>query len=283
MDYVIFDLEWSRNIRKVIPGCPDEIIQIGAVKYDKNLKYKGGFNRFIKPGVYETLDKRVAQITGITKEHLMRFGVPFSEAFREFKAFIGHDSVVMSWGSQDIQILRINAQYYNKKTKLTFMQNFSDLQRYAAARLKSGDKQQMGLKTAAELCQIAYDEETLHDAHVDATISGEVFVHVFEKKSFQGTVYNAAEPRQPAKESQTPADTFIIKCPECGEVLKNKSGWFEQANAERFFALMRCKTCKRDALTTVEVFRGRGRQTHYKRRVRFADKVKDIKNIRKSI
>ena len=53
MDYIIFDLEWSRNIKRVIPGCPDEIIQIGAVKYDKNLKYKGSFNRFVQPAMLE--------------------------------------------------------------------------------------------------------------------------------------------------------------------------------------------------------------------------------------
>ncbi|MBQ9914749.1 MAG: hypothetical protein IJO50_01260, partial [Clostridia bacterium] len=98
MDYIIFDLEWSRNIRHVIPKCPDEIIQIGAVKYDKNLKYKGSFNRFIRPGVYDKVDARVSEITGITKDHLLRFGVPFPEAFREFKTFMGHDAVLLSWG-----------------------------------------------------------------------------------------------------------------------------------------------------------------------------------------
>jgi len=126
MDYIIFDLEWSRNIRHVIPKCPDEIIQIGAVKYDKNLQYKGSFNRFIKPGVYRSVDAKVAEITGITKEHLERFGVPFNEAFREFKAFMGREYILLSWGPQDVQVLRVNAQYYNKKNYVTMWAPITD-------------------------------------------------------------------------------------------------------------------------------------------------------------
>ncbi len=279
MDYIIFDLEWSRNVRSVIPGCPDEIIQIGAVKYDKNLNYKGSFNRFIKPGVYDKVDKKVAQITGITKEHLLRFGIPFMEAFREFKAFMGHDAVLMSWGPQDIQILRVNAQYYNKNTKLTFMHRFSDLQRYATERLKNSDNQQLGLKTAAELCQIPYVEESLHDAHVDAEISGKVFASIFDKKSFASTIRNAAEPKKSAteKKKKTAAEAFVLKCPDCGKLLKNKSGWFRQSKAGNFYAFLRCSACKRDVFAGIETFPVKGGQNHYKRRLRFVDKVKDIK------
>ncbi len=281
MDYIIFDLEWTRNVRKVIPGCPDEIIQIGAVKYDKNLKYKASFNRYIKPNVYDGVDKKVVQITGITKEHLLRFGIPFTEAFREFKTFIGHDSVLLSWGPQDIQILRVNAQYYDKKTKLNFMYRFSDLQRYAAERLQNGEKQQMGLKTAADLCNISYDEETLHDAHVDAEISGKVFAEVFDKKTFPATVRDASVPKKTAevKEKKPSAEAFALKCPDCGRILKNKSGWFQHSGAGNFFAFMQCKPCKRMLFATVETFRSKGGQIHYKRRLRFVDKVKDIKNI----
>ncbi len=281
MDYIIFDLEWSRNIRRVIPGCPDEIIQIGAVKYDKNLNYKGSFNRFIKPNVYDGVDRKVVQITGITKEHLMRFGVPFMDAFREFKAFMGHDNVLLSWGPQDVQILRVNAQYYNKKTKLNFMYRFSDLQKYAAERLQVAEKQQIGLKTAADLCQIPYEEENLHDAHVDAEISGKVFAHVFDNKSFMATIRDASVPQKKTepKAKKDHMDIFSLKCPDCGQALKNKSGWFRHTGAGNFFAFLRCKYCKRDIFASVESFRSKGGQTHFKRRLRFVDKIKNLKHL----
>ncbi|MBE7022711.1 MAG: exonuclease domain-containing protein [Ruminococcaceae bacterium] len=281
MDYIIFDLEWSRNIRHVIPKCPDEIIQIGAVKYDKNLQYKGSFNRFIKPGVYRSVDAKVAEITGITKEHLERFGVPFNEAFREFKAFMGREYILLSWGPQDVQVLRVNAQYYNKKARLTFMQHFADLQRYASLRLREGDKQQMGLQTAADLCQIDYDPETLHDAHVDAEISGQVFAKIFEKKSFAPFVTDASKPKKAAglKESeaakeQLEKERFVLSCPECGKILKNKRGWF--SDGRNFFAFMRCKACKREVFTSVEAVRGRDGRPRYKRRLRFVDRIKGL-------
>jgi len=282
MDYVIFDLEWSRNIRRVIPGCPDEIIQIGAVKYDKNLQYKGSFNRFIKPGVYDKIDNRVAQLTGITKEHLMRFGIPFMQAFREFKAFIGHDSVLMSWGPQDIQILRVNAQYYNKKVKLNFMHKFSDLQRYAAGCLQNGEEkqQQISLKSAAEICEIPYIEEALHDAHVDASLSGEVFLRIFDKKTFNATIYNAATSQKPVDKKMTPeAKQFSLVCPECGRSLKNVSGWYRNQGGCQFFAFMRCTTCKRDLFTNIEMFQVKGGRIQYKKRLRFVDKIKDVRKL----
>ncbi len=279
MDYIIFDLEWSRNIKRVIPKCPDEIIQIGAVKYDKNMQYKGSFNRFIKPGVYDRVDHKVAEITGITKDHLMRFGVPFAEAFREFKAFIGHDSVLMSWGPQDIQVLRINAQYYDKNTKLNFMYRFADLQRYATGRLKAGEKQQMGLKTAAELCQIPYEEESLHDAHVDAEISGKVFATVFDKKTFTPFIVNAAQrPLAPKnEEKQKKAKSLEFCCPECGGSLKNKSGWFR--DMRHGFALMRCKACKKTVFASVEVCRDREGKKRRRKRLRVVEKTKDINSL----
>lgn len=276
MDYIIFDLEWSRNIKRVIPKCPDEIIQIGAVKYDKNLRYKGSFNRFIKPGVYDRIDHRVAEITGITREHLMRFGVPFSEAFREFKAFMGHDSVLMSWGAQDVQILRINAQYYDKNAKLNFMHRFADLQKYAADRLLSGEKNQIGLTTAADLLSLSYEEESLHDAHVDAEISGEVFAKIFDKKQFMPYVYNAAEPpRKPQKKESEKNLSF--HCPECGGALKNKSGWF--CDPGHGFALMRCVKCKKDVFASVEVYSDKEGKRRRKKRLRVVEKKKDINSL----
>ncbi len=280
MDYIIFDLEWSRNIKRVIPGCPDEIIQIGAVKYDKNLKYKGSFNRFVQPDVYHGVDARVAEITGITAEHLERFGIPFPEAFRDFKLFMGRDAVLMSWGPQDIQVLRTNAQYYDKNVKLNFMQRFSDLQRYAAKQLHANDKQQMGLKTAAELCEIIYEPESLHDAHVDAEISGEVFAKVYDKKTFAETIRDASVPPKTPEPKETVADSsrFDFVCPDCGKELKNKTGWFQHESARNFFAFMRCPLCKKDVLTTVEIFKSKGRM-HCKKRARFMTKIKDPDSI----
>ena len=278
MDYIIFDLEWSRNIRHVIPKCPDEIIQIGAVKYDKNLKYKGSFNRFIKPGVYDKVDHKVAEITGITKDHLLRFGVPFPEAFREFKAFMGHDSIVMSWGPQDIQILRINAQYYDKSTKLNFMHRFADLQRYVATRIDAEGKQQIGLKTAAELCHISYEEESLHDAHVDAEISGKVFAKLFDKKSFLPFVVNAAErPKKHEASDKNEDRKMKFTCPDCANPLANKSGWY--CDVRHGFALMRCKRCKKDVFVSVEVYTDREGKKRRKKRLRFVEKKKDLSSL----
>lgn len=51
---------------------------------------------------------------------LKQDGVPFSKAIKEFKKFVGDDSVIMSWGAQDASILRSNCLYFNQDIKLTF-------------------------------------------------------------------------------------------------------------------------------------------------------------------
>lgn len=56
MDYIIFDLEWNRLVKSVKTRCPDEIIQIGAVKYNSQMQCIGSFNRLIRPVLYKKLN-----------------------------------------------------------------------------------------------------------------------------------------------------------------------------------------------------------------------------------
>ena len=67
MNYIIFDLEWNRYARAVKGKCPDEVIQIGAVKYDDALEYAGSFNCLIKPGLYRKMEPTVEKMTDVYK------------------------------------------------------------------------------------------------------------------------------------------------------------------------------------------------------------------------
>lgn len=147
MNYVIFDLEWNRYAKKLKPKCPDEIIQIGAVKYDSELNYIGSFNRLIKPVLYNKLEPRVEELTGITMDMLLSDGVPFPKAFKEFKRFMGEDFVLMSWGVQDAAILRENCLYYNRDISINWLKRFADLQNFVSEdkRIKC-EQNQPGLK-----------------------------------------------------------------------------------------------------------------------------------------
>ena len=120
MNYIIFDLEWNRHSKTLQEKCPDEIIQIGAVKYDAQLRYQGSFSCMIRPQLYHKIEPTVEKMTGLTIQKLNREGVPFLEAFREFRKFMGRKFVLMSWGMQDASVLRSNCRYYEKEEKFDF-------------------------------------------------------------------------------------------------------------------------------------------------------------------
>ena len=73
MNYVVVDFEWNQACygkgsenRKI----PFEIIEIGAVKLDENLKEIDRFSRTIRPKVYKKLHYITRDLTGITQEEL---------------------------------------------------------------------------------------------------------------------------------------------------------------------------------------------------------------------
>ncbi len=117
MNYIILDMEWnqpfSREVTKVRNGIKlvGEIIQIGAVKLNKNQKIIDTFEVKISPKIYTVMQHMVKQITGLTEENL-KTGVTFRKAIELFKYWCGDDFVVITWGINDIPILRDNLKFF---------------------------------------------------------------------------------------------------------------------------------------------------------------------------
>ena len=51
MNYIIFDFEWNNAFNYAIKKSINEIIEIGAVKLDRNLNIVDTFKQLIKPKV----------------------------------------------------------------------------------------------------------------------------------------------------------------------------------------------------------------------------------------
>ncbi len=280
MDYIIFDLEWNRLSKKVKLKCPDEIIQIGAVKYDSDLNYVGSFNSLIKPMLYSKLEPMVQEITGITMDMLTKDGVPFAKAFKNFREFMGNDFVLMSWGVQDAQILRDNCIYYNRDINLKWLKNFADLQNFVSGdeRIES-EQNQPGLKNSVVSLGIKYDERTLHNALVDATLSGEVFVKTFDKNRFEKYIFDARKIKAhynklhitDLKSITVNKREFLVRCPRCGRFATKTSGWYKQRKG--FFAVHKCKACKKELLSTMEVLLLSDDSIEYRKRTNIIEKT----------
>lgn len=280
MDYIIFDLEWNRYAKKVKPKCPDEIIQIGAVKYDRELNYVGSYSCLIRPSLYNKIEPMVQEITGITIDMLNEKGVPFSKAFKGFREFMGHDFVLMSWGMQDASILRENCVYYNRDISLSWLKRFVDLQGYVAGdkRIES-EQNQPGLKNAVKSLGIEYDEKTLHNALVDATLSGEVFVETFDRARFEKCIFDGRKITTHCrgvhiidlKSVKLNKKEFMVRCPCCGRFAAKTAGWYRKGKG--FFALHRCRMCKSEMLSTMEILMLADDSLKYKKRVSLIEKA----------
>ncbi len=285
MNYIVFDLEWNRLVKAVKTRCPDEIIQIGAVKYNSQMKCTGTFSRLIKPVLYKKIDPMVGNLTGLEMAILKSDGIPFAKAIKEFKKFIGPDSILMSWGAQDAKILRSNCLYFNPDVKLTFLKSFADVQRYVTHAL-AGDKaggNQLSVKFAADLTGIRYNEELLHDALVDATISGMVFAKLFEPDKFKKYIVDASTKNCTFKDvpiidlnnKQVDKRIFKIRCPECGRYTRKKHGWY--LNGSKFLSSHVCRKCKRQYICSVEILKTYGNIIKYKKRIKLAKPEKQVK------
>lgn len=191
MNYVIIDLEFNnmREIDKYYPNyynehpeyenikCPNEIIEIGAIKLDRTMKQMDTFKVYIKPEIFSVLNPRITEITGIETKDLDE-GTNFYNAMEMFINFVGQDVIIGSWAKDDIAELIRNADYYNYK-KLDWLKEYIDIQEYCTKVL--AQKKPISLKNALDRFYIRINKD-LHDALNDAVYTAEVFKRIYNDR-----------------------------------------------------------------------------------------------------
>ena len=110
MNYIIFDMEWNQPAdpsAMVTDPCPVtcEIIEIGAVKLDDDFKVIDELRLYISPKHYTRMHKRIAALTGIRDKDLMTRGIPFPEAYAQFRDWCGEEYRYMTWSMSDVPML----------------------------------------------------------------------------------------------------------------------------------------------------------------------------------
>ena len=171
MNYIVMDMEWNQpwpgspSAKKVLPvAIRGEIIQIGAVRVTEDQQVTDEFQIMIKPKYYRHLNRRVSKLTGIKESQLREEGVPFPEAIEQFKQWCGEDIVFLTWGFDDIGILRENLQLFELNTDFT--EKWYNAQMIFNAQT-DGSNSQKALKTAMEIFGIEATRPA-HDALGDA-------------------------------------------------------------------------------------------------------------------
>jgi len=118
----------------------------------------------IKPKYYRHLNRRASKLTGIKETRLKEEGVPFAYAMEQFCQWCGEDIVFLTWGFDDIGILRENLQLHGLPTSWT--DRWYNAQMIFNAQT-DGSTAQKALKTAMEIFGIEATRPA-HDALGDA-------------------------------------------------------------------------------------------------------------------
>lgn len=171
MNYIVLDMEWNQpwpgspSAKKVLPvSVRGEIIQIGAVRMTEDGMTEDEFQVMIAPKFYRHLNRRVSKLTGIKESRLKEEGIPFPEAMEQFRSWCGEDCVFLTWGFDDIGILRENLQLFSLDESWT--ERWYNAQMIFNAQT-DGSTSQKALKTAMEVFGIEASRPA-HDALGDA-------------------------------------------------------------------------------------------------------------------
>lgn len=177
MQYIVLDMEWNqplnskRRIKKpvVLYG---EIIQIGAIKLDENFQVVDAFKITVAPRYYTKMNRFVSRLTSITADTL-QYGLPFPTAFEHFSAWCGQDFSFLTWGSDDIDMLRDNMLLYGLSAE--WIPRSYNLQAIFDDQI-TREKRQLSLSYAME--KVGETPLEAHDALNDARNTARLCLHM---------------------------------------------------------------------------------------------------------
>ena len=260
MDYIVLDMEWNQpwpgspSAKKVLPvQIRGEIIQIGAVRLSDQ-QVKDEFQVMIRPKYYRRLNRRVSKLTGIKENQLRDYGIPFPEAMEQFQQWCGENVVFLTWGFDDIGILRENLRLFGLDESWT--QVWYNAQMIFNAQT-DGSTAQKALKTAMEIFGIEATRPA-HDALGDAFHTAQICARLdlergaqeytqalknhedgFHGADLPGCICRKVYHGYPDKNAALAAMTGVEnKCPSCGRQMLG-SRWFAQPG-RRYMDLATC-------------------------------------------
>ena len=256
MQYIIIDLEWnqptsyqSHVYRQVGDKLIFEMIQIGAVKVDENFNVCDSISIPIKPQHYVKIHPRIKRMTHLGAEELAD-APTFLDAMDQFAAWCGEDYTLLTWGCDDVSVLKQNMDFFECKVELPLL---CDIQRLFSDVYKCKDRK--GLKAAMEMLEIEPDENRFfHDALNDAYYTALVFARLPEptdvlkypqqpkqlihqdrvaRARMKGESYDSLKEALESESAQKP------QCPLCGKTAKLEDTYVKQA-ADKYIALAKC-------------------------------------------
>ena len=260
--FVVFDLEWNQcpyGKEHENKDLPFEIIDIGAVKLDRNREAIATFHQYVRPSVYKRLHHRTKKVIGIEVSDIER-GLPFPDAARGFLGWCGPNAVFCTWGDQDLYELQRNLRYYGMLDLLPGPLLYEDVQKLFAVEFEDRSVRR-SLEYAADYLSIektreyhrAYDD-ALYTAAVMTHLSSEVITSEYSLDCYQ----HPTDPENEIKIRYSTHEKYISRtfpdrqtairdrevasmhCPVCGRNAKRIGRWIVK-DAKHYISAARCK------------------------------------------
>ena len=258
MRYVVLDLEWNQPVswqsaayRRVGDRLIFEMIQIGAVKLAPDLSIRDALSIPIAPTHYLQIHPRIRRMTGLGPEELA--GAPaFREALEQFVAWCGEDYVLLTWGCDDVSVLRQNVDFFDCGD--IPLPPLCDIQELFAK--VHGLKDRPSLRKAMELVGIEEDERlSFHNARNDAWYTALVFRTLPDPAAAlacarepKNLIHKPRSSREKAPHAFFPSAREALAspqacqppCPRCGRIL-TLDGEYVPQSPDKYISVGRCK------------------------------------------
>lgn len=155
-------------------GANDRIVSLAAVRFTARGRETGSFYRVVRPHGYTHMPEGAYNVHKISYEKACAEGVPFQDAFREFKDFCGADKHLLAYNSQfDERMMRAEISRYDLDEAWFLDHTFScAFEKYKSLYCTRRGKLE---RVFAETFGRAFDA---HHSLADARAAGELYFHL---------------------------------------------------------------------------------------------------------
>lgn len=256
MNYIILDMEWDNAYCPKVKGFINQILQIGAVKIDENMRITDTFDVTVKSEFAKKVSKRCTELTGITTEKMLA-GVPLAAAINRYNEWAGSDTVTLTWSNSDLYTVLQNEKLLPDGVRM-HIEKYMDLQKYIQNEMRLCGMEvsgQVSLANAAEMLGVTTEGIELHNAKDDSLLSAALLkkhycperMKQYIKDTSQKDFYERLrfKPYYISDISNRLIDNKQLRffCDVCGGAAKRKSRW--RFNNRWFTAEFCCGECKR--------------------------------------
>lgn len=255
MQYIVVDLEWNQPLsyehpvyRRIGDRLIFEMIQIGAVKVDEGFQVTDSISIPIQPTYYTHIHPRIRRMTHLGESELAD-APHFAEAMERFAKWCGEDYTLLTWGCDDVSVLKQNMDFFGCTVSLPPL---CDIQKLFSDVYHCPERK--GLKAAMEMLNISPDEaRSFHNALHDAYYTAQVFarlphpeavlnypqqprplIHTDKLDRLKGELFPSVAMAFSSEYAQRP------RCPVCGKHMTVEDPGYVRQVADKYIGLANC-------------------------------------------